>query len=790
MTVARLAAILSVVVIVLLPVNSSGAQPSRFDWQPRPMQSGEIANIVFSPSNPEILYLGVEVNAHSFYKSKDGGKAWFKIDSGDHTKDVAVHPTNPEVAFYADSQNLWRTETGGQRLFTKSNCDHRREKCATAFDKVLFNDNPPGPSETSFSSIAMAPSDPNIVYASVKGGFAGPFGGSKGGTLYQSTDGGKTFTKLTGSYPSILVVIVDPGDSQKLWIGSESGVYLSTDGGQSMREVKRVRGVTGIDTIDGQSIIAASEEGIVRSTNSGSIWEVITDGLPSKTVLRVDIALSNPNIVWATTAGGVAKSTDAGQTWTDVSNNLPSKNLQALAVQPKNPDLALVATETFVFSVRSTGFFREGQYSAQGLYRTEDGGKTWTRSDAGLIENWLEELTAHPTRPFEVWAGQQSSRGMYRSRDAGQTWSLTPHLLTHYPMRLVFHPTEPETVFHTSLHIGEDFGISRDSGVSWSITSEDTFYQSIRGAKNLFNQSLADRGNLHLHGLAVDPKNPQVIYVGSVDDPSPFNEKPLKGSHIFKSTDGAKTWIESDGGYDHEKATSIHDIKIDPTDSNIVYVATTEHEATVGNGIWQSLNSGQTWQRLNKGMADDTSVSVILIHPKNPTQLLVGGGSGIHRSTDRGESWQFIQRGRVADMEFDPTNPDVVYAGGGDGLLMSTNFGESWTDISNNLPRSSVNAVAVNSTGTIVYAGVDNYGIYLAIDPSVGEIKKDQTVGAKYGKGKGFGGDQRLFTRSLGRDKEPLYVKLIVMSVGGAAVAAIILAAVLIIKRRQRDRTL
>ena len=446
---------------------TSHADLMNFDWESRPMQSGEIADIVFSLSHPEILYSAVEVNQHSIYRSSDGGRSWSLLHIYGHAKDVTVHPANPDIVFYSDSQGVWRSMTGG----TQGNLN-------TSFQRVLMHSYSAGPSQTSFSSVVIAPSNPKVVYASIRGS-ANPNDRFEHGELYRSADGGETFLRIAGRIPVFNVLLVDPHRDDRVIVGSDDGIYISTDGGNSFSQAGSSRNVAGLDTIDGEIVLAATSEGILRSSDGGNSWTVHKQGLPSTTALRVRMARSSPNVVWATTTDGVAKSIDGGITWKDVSgaasaSGLPARNLQALSVHPENPDIALVATDTYNFSVRSNHLFKSGQYYAQGVYRTEDGGQTWNRSDAGIIEDVLEDITSHPTRPFEVWAGQQASRGFYRSRDAGQTWSLSPSLLTHYPMRFVFFPDNPDKAASTSAHSEQDFGITYDSGITWETTSEQT----------------------------------------------------------------------------------------------------------------------------------------------------------------------------------------------------------------------------------------------------------------------------------------------------------------------------
>jgi photosystem II stability/assembly factor-like uncharacterized protein len=541
---------------------------------------------------------------------------------------------------------------------------------------------------------------------------------------------------LSGSDPVLNVLLVDPRSENRLLAGGFDGIYLSEDGGRTFSRTLSTLSVVSLDTVDGETVLAGGDAGVFRSTDGGKSWGGASAGLPSTSVLRVQLAPSAPAVAWATTTDGVAKSLDGGKTWADASGDparggLPARNLQALAVHPRNPDTVFVATDSFVFSVRVPGKFRRGQYYRQGLYRTDDGGKTWARSDAGLIEDTLEEITAHPSRPFEVWAMSQSSRGAYRSRDAGQTWSLSPGLLSHYPMRFVFFPNSPNKAALTSLHIEEDFGVTENSGVHWQVLSEQTFFSALNTGASLLDRTRMFGGNLHLHGLAIDPANPNVLYAGSVDDPAPFNPKPLKGSHIFKSMDGGKSWSESDQGYDHAAATSIRDIKIDPKNPRELFVATTAQEAAVGNGIWKSADAGLTWARSNGGMPDSASINVILIHPARNI-LLAGGFAGLWRSTDGGGSWRQVRLGTIWDMEYDPANPDVVYAGGEEGLLRSGDFGLSWGPMPADLPQGGVTALAVNATGRILYVGVRGSGLYVGVDSAVGPIPQDQAIGVEW----------------------------------------------------------
>jgi photosystem II stability/assembly factor-like uncharacterized protein len=699
------------------------AETMEFAWKPNPMQSGDVANIVFSPSNPEIVYLGMEVNAHSLYKSSDGGRKWDRIHTFDHAKDLAVHPNNPDIVFLNDSHAVWKTTTGGEGRSRKEFLSD------SALEVVLTSPYGYGPSVTSFSTIDIAPSDPSVVYVAMKGGGRQ----LQTGQLYRSANEGSSFSKVDGEVPTFNVVKVDPRDPNVVLAGSGDGVYRSIDGGQSFTILTPVQDVVSLDTVDGINILAGSAEGVLRSEDGGVNWRIHTNGLPSTTVLRVRIAPSSPDVVWATTAEGVARSLDGGRTWQTVSGNLPARNLQALAVHPNDARIALVATETFIFSVRSDNLFRQGQYYAQGIYRTDDGGATWTRSDEGIIEDSISEITAHPTRPFEVWAGQNASRGIYRSRDASQTWSLSPGFLTHYPMRIAFFPNDASKAIMTGSHTGEDLGITRDSGVNWSVTSEKMILESIKfGPEQFINE--VQGGDVHLHGLAIDPSDPQTIYIGSIHDPATFSQKPLSGSHIFKSRDAGLTWNEIGVNYPRHVETSIREIKVDPQNSKIVYLGTSAMESVQGNGVWKSADGGETWDQLVSGIPKDASVNAIVIHPAEPNRILVATETGVYRSLDQGLNWKLVGNLQLAmDMEYDPGNPDVVYVASRQGVMVSKDFGSTWKNVSADLPDGDITAIAVNCNGTVVYAGVRNEGLFAAVANSVSPVPLDTTTEVEYG---------------------------------------------------------
>ncbi|MDQ3248281.1 MAG: glycosyl hydrolase, partial [Chloroflexota bacterium] len=198
--------------------------------------------------------------------------------------------------------------------------------------------------------------------------------------------------------------------------------------------------------------------------------------------------------------------------------------------------------------------------------------------------------------------------------------------------------------------------------------------------------------------VAGDPRNPAVFYFGAC------------AGGVWKTTDAGVTWVNvSDGFF---KTASVGAIAVSDSDPNVIYVgmgeSTIRTDVSHGDGVYKSLDGGQTWQHL--GLAETRHIGKVRIHPKNPDIVYVAAlghafgrneSRGVYRSKDGGKTWERIlyksEKAGAVDITFDPHNPDVLYAsiwevyrnfwelssGGPDsGLWKSIDGGDSWTEIS------------------------------------------------------------------------------------------------------------
>lgn len=223
------------------------------------------------------------------------------------------------------------------------------------------------------------------------------------------------------------------------------------------------------------------------------------------------------------------------------------------------------------------------------------------------------------------------------------------------------------------------------------------------GPPNVSNLSGAGRCNF----LRVDPVTPTTLYTGS----------PAGG--LWKSTNSGANWTTNTDQLNN--VIGCTDIAIDPTNTQIMYLATGDGDAGDNNsvGILKSIDGGTTWNTtgLSFGMGAYRMVSKILINPTNTSIILAATSAGIYRSTDAGATWTDVLLGSYKDLEFQPGNPNIVYTCGTE-FYRSTNNGVNWTLITSGLPIATnvsrmaiaVSAADANYVYMIVGLPAPNYG--------------------------------------------------------------------------------
>jgi photosystem II stability/assembly factor-like uncharacterized protein len=702
------------------------------------LQAGEFVQIRISKTNPDIMYAGTDSNDMSTYRSTDGGETWDLVHVTGHVAGLAISPINSNIVLYTNLEApVRRTVDGG-----------------TEWDPVVGNEPGGIHYNNPFTAISFSEDYPNVVYTSaLRGSSRGGIWPPEPADIFKSTDAGATWNYIgtCETCSSIQTIVVKKGNPNFIWVAADGGLQYSEDSGKTwsgnvipylgkvaeqqqsntMANMPKVIGLT-IHPDQPDVILAASSEfGVFRSVDGGLSWGHSNVGLKTSKLHQVYFAPSNSSVAYLSTHHGIYRSDDGGNSWTERSEGLRHKFLSPIAIHPNNENIVFVGTTSEIYTIHPE-HMNKGLHHGHGIYKTIDGGMQWKRSDTDIIEAKPAQLGTHPLIPFNIWVGGESGRGNLFSPDGGDNWIFSSSITAHYPMVYAFNYEFPTTIYTTGwLRTGE-FTASTDGGASWYTLTHK------------LNEGLSDRtkelglrkdgpNDFHIHGVAVAPSDSNVIYVGSVHDTVytelNFN---LDGAHIWKSSDGGKTFPEMSNGFPIETITSINSIVVHPRDADTAYVLTSLHETETAIGIYKTTDGAQTWYPVNDGL--DVFTNDLQLDPINPDILYAATESGVYKTTNGAQTWQKasngIPKGAVIDMAIDPLNPLVLYAITPDDIYLTRDGAENWYSASLGVPLLAENSMTLSAqerlfqelkldrtkTGHSMYGGVFAQDRTLEID--------------------------------------------------------------------------
>jgi photosystem II stability/assembly factor-like uncharacterized protein len=408
--------------------------------------------------------------------------------------------------------------------------------------------------------------------------------------------------------------------------------------------------------------VGAASGGIWKTTDGGTNWTQLFDDHPVQSIGSLAIARTDPNIVWAGTGEGkirshisigqgVYKSVDAGKTWTLMGLEKTGR-IPRTVIHPTDPNTVLVCALGHAY----------GPQPERGVFRTTDGGTTWTKVLFVDENTGCSDIAMDPKNPRNLYAGMWQleiktwgrtsggpGSGLFRSRDGGATWErLTGRGLPTKPVGKVavaIAPSNPDRIY-TLIETGDGIpwnGQPTESGQLWRSENGGDSWQLISRDRNAM-------GRAHYYSrMAVAPDDPDETY--------------FLTASFSKSIDGGTTiQVQGQGrapGGDH------HDIWIDPTNGHRQIVA---HD----QGLSITQNRGQTWYRqrlLNAQMYHVTVDNAIPYNvlgnkqdepsyrgPSN-SRVFGGRGAGISRGM-----WHSVGGGESGWATPDPKDPNIVWS--------------------------------------------------------------------------------------------------------------------------------
>ena len=414
----------------------------------------------------------------------------------------------------------------------------------------------------------------------------------------------------------------------------------------------RTRALAGIPSQPNVFYIGAVNGGVWKTTDYGRTWQPIFDDQPTGSIGAIAVAPSDPNIIYVasgeglhrpdlSTGDGIYKSIDGGKTWTHLGLR-DGQQVPRIALDPRDPNRLFVAVLGHPY----------GPNKERGIYRSTDGGQTFEQILYKDENTGGSEVELDPTNSDIVYAGMWEARegpwensqwagtngGLFKSTDGGAHWTQLTNGLPTGPEGLVqvnvaIAPSNPQRIY-ISTATSRTLALYRsdDAGASWTRATDDP-------------HPAARIGGGDLPVLAVDPKNPDIVYSASVV--------------TWKSTDGAKTWTAirgAPGGDDYQS------IWINPNNPETILIVSDQGAIITVNGgaSWSSWYTQPTAQMYH-AVADNAF----------PYRVCSGqqesGSACVASRGDEGEitfrDWHPVGVEEYGYTAPDPLDPDIVYGG-------------------------------------------------------------------------------------------------------------------------------
>ena len=623
--------------------------------------------------------------------------------------------------------------------------------------KPIFDGQPTG----SIGDIAVAPSNPNVIYVGSGEGLQRP-DLSTGDGLYKSTDAGKTWRNMgLRDAQQIGGIAVDPNDANRLFVAAlghpygpntERGIYRSTNGGETWDRVLYKDENTGaiqveFDPANSRIVYAdlwagrqgpwengawqGTESGLYKSTDGGTTWSKLTRGLPTieQGLGRIGfgIARSNSNILYAAVDanpqfGGLFRSDDAGESWRRVNNDGRTwgrgSDFAEIRVHTKNPEIVFTANTA--------------------AYVSEDGGKTFRAFKGAPGGDDYHRIWIHPDQPAVMLFA--TDQGATITVNGGETWSSWYNQPTAQFYHVSTDNRFPYWVYGGQQESGSAGVASR--GDYGAVTSRD--WQTV--------------GVEEYGYVAVDPLDPDIIYGGKITRfdrrtgqvqniapvgkyrfvrtaPvlfSPVDNKTLyyAGNVLFKTLNGGQNWTvispdlsrektdvpESIGIYKTaEMATMprrgvIYTVAPSQQDLKTIWVGTDDgliHITRDGGSKWQNVTPPDltAWNKVSLMDAShfDNDSAYAAINKLRLDDLQ----PYIYRTHDGGKTWKLIVTGIPANetvnaVREDPKRKGLLFAGTERAVYFSIDDGDHWQSLRTNMPATSIRDLVIHEDDVVV----------------------------------------------------------------------------------------
>ncbi len=639
------------------------------NWKPvtdGQLTSSSVGAVAVAETNPDVVYIGTGetqlrgniMQGDGVYKSIDGGETWEPMGLRD-TQAIArirVHPTDPDTVFVAAlghpfgpnrERGIFRSRDGG-----------------VSWDKVLYASDRAGGAD-----LIIDRKNPDILYASIWEVYRTPWkmwGGGGDSGLWKSTDGGDSWTELTNK-PGMaekpvgkIGITVSPVNPDRLWAiveSAEGGVFRSDDAGDSWTRVNSDRKLRQrafyysriyADPKD-ENTVYALNTGFYKSSDGGETFDV-TIKVPHGDNHDLWIDPNNPLRMANANDGGGNVSINGGESWTD--QDFPTSQLYHIMVTNDFPyHVCGAQQDNSTMCIPNEGWdFKQARGPSSEYYYPVGGG------ESGYIAQ-------HPDKPDWFYAGSQGAlltkfnRATGYLRDvqvyprffSGEPASVLPERW-QWTFPIVFSPLDSSRLYTSSQHVF----VSEDEGQSWSKISPDLTYAE--------PETMGETGGV----ITMDMNGPEIYATVFALQPSHHDVNTLwAGSddglvHITRNH--GKSWenITPPDLPKHSRVSIIDESRHKP---GTAYIAVKRHQMDDRKPyIWKTSNYGKSWTKIVKGIRDDDFIHVVREDKEKAGLLFAGGEHAVYVSFDDGANWHSLQLNmpdtQIADLQV--TDKDLV----------------------------------------------------------------------------------------------------------------------------------
>lgn len=640
--------------------------------------------ITVDPQRPQTVWLGTGENVggrhlsfgDGLYRSEDGGKTWknMGLKKSEHISKIIVHPTNSDVVWVAAQGPLW--SSGGERGLYKT-IDGGK-----TWEKTLGDDK-----WTGVTDLLIDPRNPDVLYAATwdrHRTVAAYMGGGKGTAIHKSTDGGKTWNKLSNGLPSSRLgkvgLAMSPQKPDVLYAAIEldrrsGAVFRSDNGGASWTKGAKIAG-GGTGPHYYTELYANPHK--FDEIYMADVWmKVSTDGgktfktMPEKAKHSDNHAMvfhpTNPNYRLVGSDGGLYESYDSGNNWRHI-NNMPITQFYKVAVDDKQP-------------------FYHVYGGTQD--NNSQGGPSRTDSAHGILNSdWYVTLfgdghqpATEPGNPDIFYSEWQQGNLARMDKSSNSIVYIQPQAAPGEPAErfnwdapILVSPHNPTRLYFASQRLWR----SDDRGDSWTAISGDLtrnlarIEQPIMGKQQSWDNAwdiYAMSNFSTVTSVSESPKKEGLIYVGTDD------------GLVQVTENGGKTWrkIPVDDLKGVPETAFVNDIKADLHDPDTVYIALDNHKyGDYTPYLLKSTNRGKSWKPISKTLPEKHLVWRIVQDHVNPKLLFTATEFGLFFTVDGGKNWTELNGGvptiSFRDLAIQKRENDLVAASFGRGFFVLDDY--------------------------------------------------------------------------------------------------------------------